>query len=526
MQDETYDFLNKQWKATCRILFQQELGELKDHEEWLKEYQETERIEKSGISGKEVSFSVDHYSKSAKYLAFDEVDFTKKFQPLSINEIKDIDGIVGAVKERLAYTGNIYLGNSSHVKNSSNVIDSHFIIGSKVVVDAKYLAYCTHIESSESCFGMLGAMKDSFCIKCMGSELARCFECHMVELLSDCYYCAKAQNSRECMFSFGIENKSYTIGNIPLEKGKYLALKSKLLSEIAQKMRKGEAFSLLKLIDGCSTYQKDKRLKFSPIPKKQFSPKPIENAFSSTCGLLFGKNIGQISDFPAFLAKNTLEVAILKSSLSGELEETDALRVPLLKKFGIQKRIATEEEMREIGKLSEGFVDISKITYDFENLCEILHLIAYLNLKKIAGPVSNLKEVAVAVSSHDCYHGSVFISSKNCAYCVTVRDSEAIFGSRAVYFSSFCMKNFFSKNMSRSLECDNCRSCSDAYYLHNCENVRDSMFCFNVKNRLNAIGNAELLQEQYKKIKSSIVFQLAEELERKKDLKWSIFNLS
>jgi len=52
------------------------------------------------------------------------------------------------------------------------------------------------------------------------------------------------------------------------------------------------------------------------------------------------------------------------------------------------------------------------------------------------------------------------------------------------------------------------------------------MFCFNKKNLSFAIGNAELPQAEYSRIKASLVSQLADELERKKTLKWDIFSLA
>ena len=75
------------------------------------------------------------------------------------------------------------------------------------------------------------------------------------------------------------------------------------------------------------------------------------------------------------------------------------------------------------------------------------------------------------------------------------------------------------------MEVDSCESCSDLYYSHNCENVHDSMFCFNSKNIRNAIGNVALTTPDYMRIKKMIVQQLADELETKKDLKWDIYNV-
>ena len=89
----------------------------------------------------------------------------------------------------------------------------------------------------------------------------------------------------------------------------------------------------------------------------------------------------------------------------------------------------------------------------------------------------------------------------------------------------FCIKCYNSAKITRCFECDNCESCADLYFSHNCENVRDSMFCFNVKNLKCAIGNAVLPTDQYKRVKGALVAQMADELEKKKNLKWDIFTI-
>jgi hypothetical protein len=51
------------------------------------------------------------------------------------------------------------------------------------------------------------------------------------------------------------------------------------------------------------------------------------------------------------------------------------------------------------------------------------------------------------------------------------------------------------------------------------------MFCFNVKNLRNAIGNAQFPPDKYRSIKDSIIEQMADRLIKKKDLKWNIYNI-
>jgi len=82
-----------------------------------------------------------------------------------------------------------------------------------------------------------------------------------------------------------------------------------------------------------------------------------------------------------------------------------------------------------------------------------------------------------------------------------------------------------SVNLKRCLEVDSSNSCSDSYFCHNCENVQNSMFCFNVKNKRYAIGNVEVGQEAYTKVKNALVLQMAGELDKNGKLNRDIFSL-
>ena len=57
------------------------------------------------------------------------------------------------------------------------------------------------------------------------------------------------------------------------------------------------------------------------------------------------------------------------------------------------------------------------------------------------------------------------------------------------------------------------------------QNVYDSMFCFNTKNKHNAIGNVELPREKYLEIKKRILAELNRELKEKDSISLTIFNL-
>jgi hypothetical protein len=508
------------------VLFGEEVGELAPFAQWLREYVYATRPELSSISGKPITITMDDYSPSARFVSLDEIDFQKKFEPLSINDIKDIDSLVDAAGERMAYTGNAVLGNSSHVEGSTGVLDSHYVLDSAMVSKSKYVAYSRWEAETEHCFGGIGSTFGSFMVKSSGSNLHRCFECHMTNDLSDCYFCAKTLNSRECIFCFGVENKSHCIGNMQLPKEKYAAIKKKLLSETAQLLRKDKRiFSLLKIVEMSSKYPPNELgISFKHEKPRPFTLKPIEESFAATSSLLLGKKLS-MQECAGFLQKHVPENPILKSCLSGNDVTVGGYRANLLGMYDLKARMATEAEVREIGKHGIGEENAERLSIDPHALTELLHPIAYFNLEKDTGKISNVAKSAVVIDASDGYESSALIQSKKCAYCFWTLNDESIFGSYMTHNSSFGINTYNSQRLTRAFECDSCENCSDAYFLHNCENVRDSMFCFNAKNLKQAIGNAELAPEQYKKVKASLVLQMADELEKKHDLPWDIFNI-
>ena len=526
MESATYAALDKAWRSTCRVLFGEETCSLDEASEWLKEYQEKLRTEKSAASEKQVIFSTDYYSRSARFISYDEVDFGKKFDPITINEMKDIDSISEALRERAFYAGNVVLGNSSNIEQSSNVLESHYVLGSTRIRESKYVAYTAIVGGAQYCFGGFGQENVTHSVKCMGSELTRCFECNMVEVLSDCYYCAKSQNCRECMFCFGTENDSYKIGNTSLPKDKYLSLKKKLLSEMAEGLRKNKRLpSVLGILEAAGKYPHDPRLRFEKAPAPHYDAAPVEGAFAKTAALMFGRALSGIDAHSRLLGKNVPQDIKVKSALSGTDVYFCSYRTHLLDLYKLGPRMVSEDEVRKIGKLQLEPAAVERLGMDVDSLAEKLHPVAYTNFEKIVGNVRNYRDASIIISSQNVYHGTAFNWSKNCAHCFWMTKTEAMFGCNAMRDSSFCINCHYSMKMARCFEADNCSNCADAYFIHNCENVRDSMFCFNAKNLAHAIGNAALPLEQYKKIKGALVAQMADELEKKHDLRRDIFNI-
>ncbi|MFA5106505.1 MAG: hypothetical protein WC506_06125 [Candidatus Micrarchaeia archaeon] len=527
MASAVYETLNRSWKGACKALFGREVGELSGFEPWLEEYaQHPPRFEKSFFSGREVEVSIEDYAPGSRFISFDEADFGKKFRPLTINEIKDIDGIIGAIGERMQYTGNLVLGNSANVERSGSVVDSHFVWKSSRVSDSKYIACSQDARYCEHCFGLGVSSKSSFCVRSTSGRMTRCFETLNCELLTDAYYCALVQNSQECMFSFGCRSKNFIIGNLQLPKDKYMGVKRKLLAEMADLLERDKRiFSLFDVIEQAGR-RGGKAAKIAPAKEGEFDKQAIEKAFSKTTGLVLGRELSGIDSYSKFLFGHVPAPRRSKSPLTGKEVMVAGFHAYFMDKYDIGKRTVSQREMDEIGNTAISLKDAEGLGMDPEMLGAALGPVAYACFQKDNGAITNVKNCAVVMDSSDCYEGTAYVNSKKCSHCSWPRESEYTFGSAIAWSCAFCLKCFYSKKLTRCFECDNCESCSDTYYSHNCENAREAMFCFNAKNQAYSIGNAPLPQDKYKSAKAAVLEQIATELECKKALKWDIFSLA
>jgi hypothetical protein len=534
---EIYDQLNKDWRSVTKVLFgvdAEGIGELKDYGEYLSEYNDAPSVEKSAVSGKDTYLAIDEYCDGAKFIGLDEVDFNKRFEPLNINEIKDVDSIVGAVKERIYYTGNLVLGNSKFVEGSSNITDGVYIYKSCLLDECQHAAYSSYIRRSKYIFGCTSAAFLDHVVRGheIGPYVNRCFEVYLIMNSSDTYYSANLDGCAECLFCFNLRGRRHNIGNLELPKDKYAIIKSKLLSEMAEdikrKKSKRSLFNILsslpkeKVVTGAD--QED----VSGKSDQSFDLAPIDKAFRQTFNVILKKEPSGLEAYAGFLQKKRVPKIV---PLSGAASKNEVLFANVFRYLTPEKipthRLIDASDAVNLSKNppSLSMDEVEDLSLEDDGSMSKLSKMAFMPFSLSFGQNRNVGRDIWTITASDCYNGVAYIYSKLCAYTFWPRDSSYIFGSSTVFDSSFCINSYYSKNLSRTFEVDGCRSCSDAYFLHNCENMRDSMFCFNVKNMNYAIGNAALGPEDYRRIKASLIEQIGGELVEKKDFKWDIYNI-
>ncbi len=248
-----YD-INLAWKSTCKILLGDEIGDMGEYVGYLSQYNEPVRKANSCFSGTEIIASpeIPPYARVFGHSELENYQKRINTSSFSINKIKDLDSLLEEITERVYYTGNIVLGESGNVVLSNRCSNCWHVYNSQEVYDSKYVAYTTKARYGEYSFGSNCIGETQFAIRCFETyKDTRCMESVRIYTSSDCYYTGNIDGCTNCMFSFNLRNKHYRIGNLELQKDKYLVLKAKLIMEMRETLgRKKTIPGVIELLGG------------------------------------------------------------------------------------------------------------------------------------------------------------------------------------------------------------------------------------------------------------------------------------
>ena len=249
--------INHSWRSTCRILLGDEIGEIDEYKDYLIQYVSIGKNVKSAISGKDVIVPEGNSYGSTLFISNDEgeqyAELIGKLN-LNLNEIKDIDSITEAFREKVYYSGNVVLGNSKDVTLSNRISNSSTIYRSEGLSDSKNSGYCCMVRYADHAFGCSTGGDCKFSIKAFEVyKTVRCMETLRVYISSDCYYSSNLENCSNCMFSFNQRNRRNLIGNLQLLPEKYASIKNKLIEDIRDNLKaKKRVMSIVELIGDCN----------------------------------------------------------------------------------------------------------------------------------------------------------------------------------------------------------------------------------------------------------------------------------
>lgn len=243
--------------------------------------------------------------------------------------------------------------------------------------------------------------------------------------------------------------------------------------------------------------------------------KEAETAFEKTTNIIFGKQLGALDKYAAWLQQNMPGGRFLKQP-SGEtiyLPDFSFFKfIPDEKAAGLdavkensEKKLSLEEE--DLHTLGRRFGE-NRIVVEYKE-----------------GQNQNVVESNFYRSNTNSYRISFCFYTKNSAYSVWSSFSEFSFGCYRNMNSSFCINCYFSTELTNCFEMDACKKCSHAMFCHNCENVNDSLFCYNTQNLRYAVGNRVVGREKYLEIKQKLLEYMLARLEQTGALELSIYNL-
>jgi hypothetical protein len=510
--NEAYAYNDRHFREACKVLLGGEVGGLKDYEEWLLTLKQPTGRAKSSVSGAPLVLASPDHASSARFLSMDEA-FAAKQAPFSINEIKDIDSLMGAARERFAYSGNLVFGNSQFVEGSSDVSDSFYVYKSARISGCKSIACSTIIKDSNYLFGCNVASKSEHCMRCHQFTFdARCFEANLCTNSSDAYYVYDCVGCKDILFSFGQRNASCAIGNLALPKERYLALKAALLEQMRTELTAKKKLPSLADIFTDAAKEPAKITPEMKICARKFERKasraPVQKAFDSTCGIVLGAPIGNLPARKAWLAKHNIPIRKVQSVLgSGEIQAGSYENLKALS----DSRYVNIDEMRQLANLLK-LTEKEAGVLTFANAGKTLGRILYITPQFHDGTIMNAYECPIVTWSSDCeaVHGCIFM--KRSAYSTWGRDSEHLFGCAFCYDSGFNVKCYNSFKIRNCFEVDSARSSTGCYYCHNIENCHDAILCSNAKNLRYAVCNVEVGKEEFSRVKALLLSRVNAEI--------------
>lgn len=244
----------------------------------------------------------------------------------------------------------------------------------------------------------------------------------------------------------------------------------------------------------------------------------VGKAFGNTASLLFGKRLAPIEKYMEWLGLRIPQGKKVKSAFGGG--ETYVPDYSLFKHIP-KARVVSMEDLQKAKEM--------KIKLDgnpsLDELVAKASKVAYFVPNFVEGNNINVRDTAVYLDCINVRDSFDIFSTKNGVSSFSTIDSENLFGCYRIGYSKFCMHCYNSLNLSVCFEIDHGKGCSRSMFCHNVENVHDSLFCFNTKNKTYAVGNVEVGKEAFTKFRDMVNAWILSGLEEKGKLNWDIYNI-
>jgi len=244
----------------------------------------------------------------------------------------------------------------------------------------------------------------------------------------------------------------------------------------------------------------------------------IENAFSKTTNILFGRKLIDLKSYERWLSRHVPNGRLIK------LLDGRELHVPNYAAFKDipSDRIRGIDYMKDARKLQ---IDISEKD-NLNSISKKLKASSIFVVEVIGGNSLNVIDSTIYSNIYYAYRIFDLIDSKYVSFVFWSDGANHLFGSSRSFNCSYSIHIYNSRNIKTSYEVDYSANCSNSMFLHNCYNVKDSLFCFNTRNKRYAIFNKEVGKEEYERVRKILMDKILSDLKSKKFFEPDIFNLS
>lgn len=117
----------------------------------------------------------------------------------------------------------------------------------------------------------------------------------------------------------------------------------------------------------------------------------------------------------------------------------------------------------------------------------------------------NLAESDLIMNSENVFHSGTISRSKNIVYSENLFDCEYMFGSQNSGFSTFCIRVDDSVRCNDSFNVTRSADLTNCFFMHDCGDMQDSMFCSNMNGQRFCIANMQFEEAEYKRLRKEVI---------------------
>ena len=235
----------------------------------------------------------------------------------------------------------------------------------------------------------------------------------------------------------------------------------------------------------------------------------LQKGWDSTCRVIFGQEMGELSDYSKYLAKWNMKSAKANSCISGKEVTLVSSDYPKSARFVSADEISLN---RDYSLSINQIKDLDSLLAALSEKCE------YAGNRRLGNNM--LVESSDVVTDSQYVFASTNIEKSACVYqsFMIRKDSKYSFGSGWLAKGEFVLRCLGAHTIKRCFESHYAVSSSDLYYCHSCVGCHDLLFSFGQRSASYKIGNLALPKDKYRKIKANLVSEMAGRLKQDKAL--------